>query len=737
MLSRPNHCNLEACAPLLAAGGPPFVEALLWLHRGRGRHRETLALATEDRCVVPPLGTGSSTPAGGALMAKAGPYSSASGGGASAGWLRADFHKWMAQYLRELWFSDDPAHPPLVLRTARPLLEADTSLGLSVFMGMPTQTQAALLRGYGGVRAQERSAGPGEGEVLSVGGKGLAAQEVVAFLKGITPCEAAKAKAEAESRETMSFSKPSKDVEDSGASPTQLPADLPEPPSIPLTSGRAIAVGYLQSLISVYSYPLGKLWGDRPDMTSLHPGAAGSSLSALSVKSPTGNVPTGNVPTGNVPTGEVSSLHDELAYLLMEGLLVEQGAGTDMVLPERQQAEAETPGLAGVYRQQLQYFLQMSESYNPARLLAVVPSHFLEEHALLLSRLGRHEEVLDIYVRQLKNFEVAEAYCARIWERATRQGHSMLGTGKLHHGGRMLKRSSAWSGDTNVYVSLLKVYLSQANSREGNAESSGGNKRLVGETGGEGGGKEVDGLDAAISLLERHFPRLDPLKVLTLLPPDIAVSRLQPFLSSAIVHADSQRRAKQIMHQLCRADYVNVKYELIQLQSRVSRVPELSLASFAHLGKVMHTCPPVDLTDPTADYGVSCVKHIFESHVVLQFNITNTSSDQRLQKVLVRVECSDLDLYSLKEERPLPALPPHGTGSCYTVLAHTPSARGAGRSTGLVESPALFMCELRFISTRVGTVVGRGKGEDPAGEGFSEEYALEDLELSMADLRGS
>lgn len=43
-----------------------------------------------------------------------------------------------------------------------------------------------------------------------------------------------------------------------------------------------------------------------------------------------------------------------------------------------------------------------SESYNPARLLSVIPSHFLEEHALLLSRLGRHQEVLNIYVSQVR-----------------------------------------------------------------------------------------------------------------------------------------------------------------------------------------------------------------------------------------------------------------------------------------------------------------------------------------------
>lgn len=49
-----------------------------------------------------------------------------------------------------------------------------------------------------------------------------------------------------------------------------------------------------------------------------------------------------------------------------------------------------------------------SDKYNPARLLSVIPSHFMEEHALLLSSLGRHEEVLNIYVRQ-----VSRAECTR------------------------------------------------------------------------------------------------------------------------------------------------------------------------------------------------------------------------------------------------------------------------------------------------------------------------------------
>ena len=51
LLSGPNRCSLEACAPLLAASGHSFVEALLCLYRGRGLHEDALALATEERYV--------------------------------------------------------------------------------------------------------------------------------------------------------------------------------------------------------------------------------------------------------------------------------------------------------------------------------------------------------------------------------------------------------------------------------------------------------------------------------------------------------------------------------------------------------------------------------------------------------------------------------------------------------------------------------------------------------------
>lgn len=36
---------------------------------------------------------------------------------------------------------------------------------------------------------------------------------------------------------------------------------------------------------------------------------------------------------------------------------------------------------------------------------------------------------------------------------------------------------------------------------------------------------------------------------------------------------------------------------------------------------------------------VGCIKHVFESFIVLQFDVTNRLRDQRLHNVLVKVEC--------------------------------------------------------------------------------------------------
>lgn len=122
---------------------------------------------------------------------------SGGGGGGGGGWAAPQFRRWLASYLRELKTSPEPVHRALVLRSARPLLEADPALGLSVFLDQQRQGphHGRLVQRRGGGVQSGRRAGVGAG----MGGGGaadgrrtegrLAPHDVVSFLKAITPSE--------------------------------------------------------------------------------------------------------------------------------------------------------------------------------------------------------------------------------------------------------------------------------------------------------------------------------------------------------------------------------------------------------------------------------------------------------------------------------------------------------------------------------------------------------------------
>ncbi|CAM9189087.1 unnamed protein product [Chrysoparadoxa australica] len=557
-----SRASLEACAPLLAAGGVPAAEALLWLYRCAGQHRRALSLLQEDRC------TG------------------------AGGWSLEQFEAWTAEYLHTLWCSAVEGHPQLAMQAAKPLLVKDPALGLSIF-----------------------GAGDGSSSASSPQPQLL---QVVEYLKLVQP------------------------------SPRRQEA-LIDGDEVPLTTGELSELSELSACLCdgclMQTKGLTSSWLTSP----------GRALAIAFIEQLIKHRSPEEVP---------KHLHDELACLLMEGLLAEQEKGGGP--------------LADVYRKRLRAFLSTSTLYNPARLLSVVPSHFLHEHALLLSRLGRHQEVLSIYVRQLKDNDLAEEYCERIYqeEKANAADEPELPG-----------RSSSVG---SVYGCLLQVYLS-----------------LEGD----------EAFQHAVSLLERCFDRIDAVEAVSALPLSLPVNKLQRYLCSALRHYDSTFHSTQIAHQLLRAEYVNVKNEVMLLQSRVSQVPELAL-SFAHLGRMLRSCPPIELTDAAAEVRVACVKHILEAHVVLQWNITSTLRDQRLCNVSVHAESSEPELFSVKTERALQVVPPGGGGSCYTVLGC--SQRGVKAAV-----TSSIACELRF------KVVPEGGG----GGGYTEEIPLEDVEIHADELR--
>jgi coatomer subunit gamma len=53
-----------------------------------------------------------------------------------------------------------------------------------------------------------------------------------------------------------------------------------------------------------------------------------------------------------------------------------------------------------------------------------------------------------------------------------------------------------------------------------------------------------------------------------------------------------------------------------------------TMPQFANLGPRFRSCKPLPLIDEGLEYVVTCIKHIFDRHIVLQFNCTNTFKEQ-------------------------------------------------------------------------------------------------------------
>lgn len=70
-----------------------------------------------------------------------------------------------------------------------------------------------------------------------------------------------------------------------------------------------------------------------------------------------------------------------------------------------------------VSRRLLLEFLEKSQYYVAESVLAHFPNEgFLEERAVILGRLGRHDESLAIYIRVLGDIDKALKYCEKVYD---------------------------------------------------------------------------------------------------------------------------------------------------------------------------------------------------------------------------------------------------------------------------------------------------------------------------------
>jgi hypothetical protein len=249
-----------------------------------------------------------------------------------------------------------------------------------------------------------------------------------------------------------------------------------------------------------------------------------------------------------VSSGEApASMHDEFAQLLVEGLPFDNDADMKDVNHavndiEPRDSDREAVMLYKIYRRKLQNFLLNSQDYHPARVLKFLPPQYMHENALVLSRMGQHEEVLRIYVRLLQDLKIAENYCGRIYKAAV-EFQAASGTFSQNRTGFVATSattttnslSAQFENGTDIYLTLFKVLL-DTESEDTALESSGSAHLKSGLMTGSATMKVV------IALAETYFDRFDASAFMDLLPPSTPVQSLLRFLQIVIEFNNTKKR---------------------------------------------------------------------------------------------------------------------------------------------------------------------------------------------------
>ena len=283
--------------------------------------------------------------------------------GTGSGWSQIKFDSYLATHLGELWSSRDDRCRQLVLLSpaTRDLVSRNPTLGLSVFTTVHPQNGSE----WRSMRSEDdplaHPAYP---------------PRVVELLKSIAPRSASGA-AQQELGIVESFSSFGQSTRSGRAQHGPLPFD----------SGRALAVSYLESAIGIAT--------GRPTLSR--------SSNAQIVND---DILFGTESSRDGIDERKADMHNELSYLLLEGVISERGDNED------DRGADEDSDLSAMYKYKLRRLLSWPGSMiRSERLLGSLPSSFLREHALVLGRLGRHEDALRILYSQENSLELALEYC--------------------------------------------------------------------------------------------------------------------------------------------------------------------------------------------------------------------------------------------------------------------------------------------------------------------------------------
>lgn len=155
------------------------------------------------------------------------------------------------------------------------------------------------------------------------------------------------------------------------------------------------------------------------------------------------------------------------------------------------------------------------------------------------------------------------------------------------------------------------------------------------------------------------------------------------------------------------AEAYSPSVDVLGLQDQMRKIPQIR-----EFGEPMYSTEPVMLTEADSEYVVSCVKHVYSTHLVLQFRIQNTMDGQAMVGAVPEADVDEVDLEA-KFAIPAPDINGGSTGCSYLVF---------GKDEGAMPLGPVHLA-FKFAVRDVNETECDG----------SEEYPLEDLELNVCD----
>ncbi|KAJ3506301.1 hypothetical protein NMY22_g17296 [Coprinellus aureogranulatus] len=236
---------------------------------------------------------------------------------------------------------------------------------------------------------------------------------------------------------------------------------------------------------------------------------------------------------------ESPEFHDRLAGLYLSQTLVGKKRGDEEL---RKQMYSK-----------LLTFIDSNNRFAVDRLYGQLSSTDLfEARAILLGRLGRHDQALELYVYRLQDYLKAEESVVIV---------HLLDTGFHYRPTPVADTANGYTSPTSetqsVFLTLLRIYLRPTSSNVNAANL----------------------LRPALDLISRHSPRLDSVKTLELLPPLVTAHDLKEFLVDAIRAPIFDTR---VIRNVSKARNDQIARKLVALQARRVKVTDTRICPQCH-----------------------------------------------------------------------------------------------------------------------------------------------------------